>query len=83
MEAPEQALPGNEGEPPEGAEQAHTPNQIQQSRQPTVEPPDSPQQVIESAQSKAQNQRQQKLPALDADRQLHQPKSRAKKLPVF
>ena len=82
MKAPEQAPARNQSEPPKGAEHPRPPDQVQQDRHGAAEPTDAPQQVVTHAQSQAKGQGQEEFPPLGADRQLHQPKSRAKKLPA-
>lgn len=47
-----------------------------------MQPPQAPQQIIDQAQRQAQQSGQEELPRLGGDRQLHQPKSRAKKPPA-
>ena len=83
MKSPEQSLARHQGEPPKGAEQAQTPDQIQRQRQFPVQPPQTSQQIIAEAQSGAHQNSQKKLPGLYPNRQFHQPKSRVQNPPLL
>ena len=75
-------LPRVEGKGGQRAEGAEGKQRVAQRGQTCPPMPQGTQQIIDQPQRRTHHAGQKKLPRLQRDRQLHQPNSRAKKLPV-
>ena len=81
-EQPEQAAPRIEREKKQRRRERQCEQHIKRQRQSRAQTPERTQRVVEYAQRQPQQHGGVKLGCLQRDRQLHQPKSRAKKPPA-
>lgn len=78
----EQALAGIDGKQQKAGRQDQPEQQVQKPGQARPQAARAAQHIVKQAQPDPQGHRLQELPRLGRDRQLHQPKSRAKKPPA-
>lgn len=79
---PEQSAAGIEQIPQRTGQKNKDENQIPQPSQLFLQPPKTPQQIIDCAKTQSQQNGYQKFQTLDGNRQFHQPNRRAKKPPA-
>ncbi len=78
----EQTPSGIEGKQQQSCQQAQTEQEIGQPAKTRQPPPKGAEQIVHKTQCQSQKDGKKKLQTLNADRQRHQPKSRAKKPPA-